>query len=144
MVAATCAILTAINLTCIAQAIFGTSGMRLVSDGLTFNPPPPRATGSAATLMGVTSFHFRGHRYVAFRFRRPILSSSQMTDNLEHCDRLSQQVTEDSMTYSVLSSDASSAALTLSLEADGSTHALKLGSPVTAARGRAKITLAAA
>jgi hypothetical protein len=69
---------------------------------------------------------------------------SQMTDNLEHCDRLSQQVTEDSMTYSVLSSDASSAALTLRVEADGSTHALKLGSPVTAARGRAKITVAGA
>jgi len=42
------------------SAIFGTSGMRLVSDGLTFNPPPPRATGSAATMMGVRSFHFRG------------------------------------------------------------------------------------
>lgn len=49
------------------SAIFGTSGMRLVSDGLTFNPPPPRATGSVATMMGVRSFHFRGHRLTQVR-----------------------------------------------------------------------------
>ena len=48
------------------------------------------------------------------------------------------------MTYTVLSSDASSTGLTLTVEADGSTHALQLGSPVTAARGRAKITVAGA
>ena len=41
--------------------------MRLVSDGLTFNPPPPRATGSTATMMGVRSFHFRGHRLTQVR-----------------------------------------------------------------------------
>lgn len=99
------------------SAIFGTSGMRLVADGLTFNPPPPRATGSTATMMGVQSFHFRGHR-------------------------LSQQVSEETMTYNLISSEVSAAALILTVEADGSVHPLKAGSPVAVARGRAKITLA--
>ena len=83
MAAAACVILTAlIKLPCDAQAIFGTSGMRLVSDGLTFNPPPPRATGSAATMMGVISFHFRGHRYVTIRFNGKLCQHCQMTTNL--------------------------------------------------------------
>ena len=100
------------------SAIFGTSGMRLVSDGLTFNPPPPRATGSSATMMGVSSFHFRGHR-------------------------LSQQVTEDSMTYSVVASEPGAPGLSVTVEKDGSSHDLTVGTPVTAARGRAKIVLKA-
>ena len=98
------------------SAIFGTSGMRLVSDGLTFNPPPPRATGSSATMLGVSSFHFRGHR-------------------------LSQQVTEDMMVYSVVASEAAAPALVVTVEADGSSHPLAVGSPVSAPRGRAKISL---
>ena len=98
------------------SAIFGTSGMRLVSDGLTFNPPPPRATGSTATLMGVTSFHFRGHR-------------------------MSQEVTEASMTYCVISSKTGAPRLALVVEDDGSSHELRVGMPVQVARARAKIVL---
>ena len=100
------------------SAIFGASGMRLVSDGLTFNPPPPRASGSSATMLGMSSFHFRGHR-------------------------LSQQVTEDSMTYGVVASEPGSPELCVKLEVDGTLHDLAVGMPVKARRGRAKIVLKA-
>ena len=67
-------------------------------------------------MLGVSSFHFRGHR-------------------------LSQQVTEDTMTYSVVASEAAAPALVVTVEADGSSHPLAVGSPVSAPRGRAKISL---
>ena len=44
------------------SVLFGTSGMRIRKGGLTFNPPPPSATGTAATMLGVHSLHFRGNR----------------------------------------------------------------------------------
>jgi protein-glucosylgalactosylhydroxylysine glucosidase len=42
------------------QAIFGSSGMRITKSGLTFNPPPPAASGGQASMMGVRSFHYLG------------------------------------------------------------------------------------
>jgi hypothetical protein len=41
-------------------ALFGSSGMRLTADGLTFDPPPPRASGGKATMVGVRAMHYRG------------------------------------------------------------------------------------
>ena len=120
------------------SAIFGTSGMRLVSDGLTFNPPPPRATGSAATMMGVRSFHFRG----AIHEHRILFACALLTClRRRPGHRLSQQVTEETMSYSVISSEASAPALTLTVDADGSKHQLAVGAPVSAPRGKAKITV---
>lgn len=98
------------------SAIFGTSGMRLVSDGLTFLPPPPHATGSKATMMGVRSFHFRGHR-------------------------LSQQVREQTMSYEVLSSAPGAPALTFTLDG-GAGRQLAVGHPVKGVkRGKCKISV---
>ena len=42
--------------------IFGTSGMRVVKGMLTFNPPPPSATGTNASRLTVHSFHYLGSR----------------------------------------------------------------------------------
>lgn len=107
------------------SAIFGTSGMRLVTDGLTFLPPPPTATGSAATRLGVRSFHFRGNR-------------------------LAQSVTADKATYELLSAKDGAPALALETDSDGgagagggggSATALQVGKPVTVNRAYAKIVL---
>ena len=98
------------------SAIFGTSGMRLHANELSFNPPPPRATGSLATMLGVRSFHFRGHR-------------------------LSQRVTESTATYEVLESGAGAPPLSLVPEGKPA-QPLAAGSSVTLPRGRARIVLA--
>ena len=45
------------------------------------------------------------------------------------------------MSYSVLSSEASAPALTLSVDADGSKHQLAVSAPVSVPRGKAKITV---
>ena len=42
------------------------------------------------------------------------------------------------MSYSVLSSEASAPALTLSVDADGSKHQLAVGAPASVPRGKAK------
>jgi trehalose/maltose hydrolase-like predicted phosphorylase len=63
------------------SVIFGTSGMRITSHALTFNPPPPSSTGTGATMLGVRSLHYLGNR-------------------------LSQQVTQNSSVYELLESGA--------------------------------------
>lgn len=57
--------------------VFGTSGMRITKDGLTFNPPPPSATGTNATSFTLHSLHYLG-------------------------SRLRQTVTEDTMEFELL------------------------------------------
>lgn len=42
--------------------IFGTSGMRIRREGLHFDPPPPSATGTAASRLILHSFHYLGWR----------------------------------------------------------------------------------
>lgn len=97
------------------SAIFGTSGLRLHSNHLSFNPPPPAASGSNATMLGVRSFHFRGHR-------------------------LSQQVTTNTVRYEILESLPGSP--TLSLTRDGyASVPLKAGLPVLVPRGLAQIVI---
>jgi trehalose/maltose hydrolase-like predicted phosphorylase len=44
------------------SVVFGTSGLRVHRDRLTFDPPPPSATGTAATRMIVHSLHYLGAR----------------------------------------------------------------------------------
>ena len=95
------------------SVVFGTSGMRLKTDRLTFNPPPPSATGGAATSMSMLGFHFRG-------------------------STLNQVVTEDTVTYELASADASAPTLVL-VEAGGASHPLVRGSPVMMPRTTAEI-----
>jgi len=42
--------------------VYGTSGMRIKSDGLHFDPPPPHATGTGAQRLTLHSFHYVGWR----------------------------------------------------------------------------------
>jgi len=42
------------------SVVFGTSGMRIQTDGLHFDPPPPSATGTGATRFIVHAFHYLG------------------------------------------------------------------------------------
>lgn len=59
------------------SVIFGTCGMRITGDALTFDPPPPSASGTAATGFAIHSLHY--------------LDS-----------RLRQEVTEDTISFEVL------------------------------------------
>merc|ERR1712194_25695 len=42
--------------------VFGTSGLRIKAEGLSFNPPPPSATGTGASRLTVHSLHYLGSR----------------------------------------------------------------------------------
>jgi hypothetical protein len=42
------------------SVVFGSSGMRLLADRLTFNPPPASASGGSATSITMHGFHYRG------------------------------------------------------------------------------------
>ena len=95
------------------SALFGSSGMRLIADRLTFNPPPPAASG--ATMVG-TTFQYRG-------------------------SKLSRRVTDASVTTMLV--DAGSTTLTLHDDVAGAAHPLAVGRPVTLPRGRASITSSA-
>ena len=55
------------------SALFGGIGMRLTSKGLTFNPPPPAASGGKATMVAARSVHFRGSR-ITWRVRDTTMS----------------------------------------------------------------------
>jgi len=90
------------------SVVFGTSGMRLLSDRLTFLPPPPSATGAGATSMTLHGVHWRGARF-------------------------DQAVTEDSVTFTVTQAPAAGGALTL-VAANGVRHVLQNGVPLTLPR----------
>lgn len=98
------------------SVVFGTSGMRLETDRLTFNPPPPSATGGAATSMSLLGFHFRG-------------------------STLNQVVTETTVSYELVSASASAPKLAL-VAADSTTHSLEQGTPVVTSRTAAEIVVA--
>ena len=42
--------------------VFGTSGMRLHANQLSFNPPPPSATGGTATKISLVNFNYFGSK----------------------------------------------------------------------------------
>jgi len=89
------------------STVFGTSGLRIASSlagGLTFSPPPPMATGTAATRISLGSFYFRG-------------------------SRLRQDVTENSTTYTLLSSSVNAPQLSISSE-NGLNEVMEVGKPV--------------
>eukprot|EP00658_Telonema_sp_P-2_P029735 TRINITY_DN2256_c0_g1_i10.p1 TRINITY_DN2256_c0_g1~~TRINITY_DN2256_c0_g1_i10.p1 ORF type:complete len:422 (+),score=79.33 TRINITY_DN2256_c0_g1_i10:259-1524(+) len=92
--------------------VFGTSGMRLMSDRLTFNPPPPSATGGTATQISLVNFNFRG-------------------------SQLRQSVTESDMEFELL--HVGHGAVPLVLVTDGQTKPLMPHVPVKVARGTAAI-----
>lgn len=103
------------------SVIFGTSGMRITHGALTFNPPPPSATGTSAVKLTVHSFHYLGNR-------------------------LRQEVTADHVTFELLagsdngdSGDSGAQPLALSCAA-GSAEQLTVGKPLTFARGKCSIS----
>eukprot|EP00040_Diaphanoeca_grandis_P037457 m.244109 g.244109 ORF g.244109 m.244109 type:complete len:778 (-) comp33822_c3_seq5:211-2544(-) len=93
--------------------VFGTSGMRLHNDSLLFNPAPPFATGANATTITLHGFNFRG-------------------------SKLTQSVTNNTVTYSVDSKVDSAEALVL-VETSGKIHALDVGVPVQVERANVVI-----
>ena len=54
------------------SVVFGTSGMRLLSDRITFNPPPPSATGGTATSISMR-----------FNYQRAMLYQTVTQDTVE-------------------------------------------------------------
>lgn len=97
------------------SVIYGTSGMRITRGALTFNPPPPSATGTSAVKLTVHSFHYLGNR-------------------------LRQEVTADHVTFELLAGgDSGAQPLVLSCAA-GSAEQLTVGKPLTFARGKCSIS----
>lgn len=94
--------------------VFGTSGMRLLSDRLTFKPPPPSATGGSATAMSLHGVSWRGARF-------------------------DQRVTEATVAFTLTKASASGP-LTL-VAADGTRHQLAVGVPVTLPRDGGLVSL---
>ena len=88
--------------------VFGTSGMRIGKDQLTFTPPPPSATGTKASGLVLHSFHFRG-------------------------SRLRQEVTKSTVVYELLGADENAQPLTVAC-GDGAPQPLVAGKPVSFAR----------
>ena len=90
--------------------IFGTGGMRISRGALTFNPPPPSATGTNATRLVVHSFHYLG-------------------------SRLRQDVTTNATTYELLEAGP----MPLSLSCGGGAKVLRVGAPQTVGRVRCSV-----
>jgi len=89
---------------------FGTSGLRIESDQLVFNPPPPSATGGSATSISMT-FNYLGAV-------------------------LKQTVMEEEVTYELVSQTKASFVLVTAQQKQD----LKVGSPITiSARGKVAI-----
>jgi protein-glucosylgalactosylhydroxylysine glucosidase len=63
------------------SVLFGTSGMRLAADHLSFAPPPPNATGSAASKFTIHSMHFQGST-----LRHDVTAAGTMTFTLLRSD----------------------------------------------------------
>lgn len=89
------------------SVVFGTSGMRLLSDRLTFNPPPPSATGANATALSLKGVHWRGARF-------------------------DQRVAADSVVYTLTQAPRSGGVSLVA--ADGTEQALRVGTPVVLKR----------
>lgn len=85
--------------------VFGTSGMRIEKDQLTFKPPPPSAAGTKASRLVLHSFHFRG-------------------------SRLRQEVTKSTVVYELLGADENAGALTVAC-GDAAPQPLVAGKPVS-------------
>eukprot|EP00729_Bicosta_minor_P024818 gene24818-10961_t len=99
------------------SALFGSSGMRLTKNGLTFDPPPPSASGGMATMMGIRAINYHGNQ-------------------------ISRQVRENTVTtLLVKAGSGSAAALVLTDATTGETTPLQVGVPITTARGKATIQL---
>ena len=90
--------------------VFGTSGMRLHGDGLTFNPPPPSATGGTATKISMDFNHLGS--------------------------KLRQEVTENEVSFELLSEGETKLFL---VTHDSAKQQLKLNVPIKQPRGKMAI-----
>ena len=89
--------------------MFGTSGMRLLSDRLIFNPPPPSATGGHATSINMR-----------FNYQQSLLS---------------QTVTDKTVEFELLRTFGAAPKRLVLLKADGKTQIpLELGNKIVVAR----------
>eukprot|EP00041_Stephanoeca_diplocostata_P009558 m.148036 g.148036 ORF g.148036 m.148036 type:complete len:892 (+) comp17789_c0_seq1:131-2806(+) len=94
------------------SVVFGTSGMRLLTDRLTFLPPPPSATGAGATRMSIHGMGYRGAK-------------------------LTQHVTETTASYTMDAWPAADATFDLVVSATGARHPLRVGVTVNVPRAQA-------